>query len=152
MILPVKILLLIHILSAIVGLGMMVPDILLTKIYRESKTGGEKIRLARLHTRMVLAAQIAVILLFLTGSALTSMAGYKWFDFGSSLWLGIKQVMIFVMLAFTIPAIPQLLKAHRALGEKGEEFLPMYEQRRSTSHRGYGFALAMVIFAVLKPS
>jgi hypothetical protein len=146
-----EIILLLHVLSAIVGLGMLAPDLLLTNIYREATTDQEKIRLARLHLRMTMTAQIAVLMLFLTGSFRAEQAHYGWFKFSVIPWLATKQVLIIVLLALVAFAWSKVRKVHRALGEQGAALLPLYEQNRWRSHLSFGLALIMAILGVLKP-
>lgn len=144
--------LLFHVLAAITGLGMFAPDILLTRIYREAQSIGEKIRLARLHTLLSMTAQWSLLVLAVTGGILTYRGGYSWYNFSTVPWLAIKQTLILAMLVLLVMGWSKVRALHRALAtERAAQMLELYEKNRFRGHISYGLALVMAILGVLKP-
>ncbi len=142
--------LLFHILGACIVIGMIVPDILIKRIYRETATDGEKIRLARLHLRLAIAATYGLLLIVLTGVGRTFEVPYSWFDFGGTTWLAIKQTLGLVLLVLRFASLPKIFALHADLGKNQAARLKDYESSRGRSHILLGTAVVLAALGVLK--
>ncbi len=143
--------LLFHVLGAIVAVGMLVPDLLLGRIFREAADDGEKIRLARLHLRFGIAATFGLVLIVFTGVGRTFEVPYPWFSFRDALWLAIKQILGIALLILRLSILPGTLRLHKALGHSDPAALKSYEGVRGRSQHTLGIALILAILGVLKP-
>lgn len=108
-------LLVIHILSAVVWLGMAVTDFILRKEIKNNAGSPTEFTLISLWLRITnLSASIGLAGIVLTGILLSIQLGYGFFQFasGANHWLYTKQFIIVIIIALTgmtiIPAAKEI--------------------------------------------
>ena len=109
----------IHILSAVVWLGLVPSDLVLRKNIRKSKGRPSERKLISIYLYLVnITGIIGMTGIVITGIFLTSLIpGYYFFNFSFNHWLAAKQVImvILIILVFAL-LIPRARKIRIALG------------------------------------
>lgn len=120
----------IHILSAVVWLGLVPADLVLRKNIRRSRGKSSEKKLISVYLHLVnITGMIGMTGIVITGVILTSILPYyQFFNFTVNHWLVTKQViMVVLILLVFILLIPGARKVRLALGTEAESQVPLNE-------------------------
>ncbi|HEX2867319.1 MAG TPA: hypothetical protein VHO03_09770 [Ignavibacteriales bacterium] len=124
------ILIVIHILSAVVWLGLVPADLVLRKNIKNSRGMASEKKLISIYLHLVnITGIIGMTGIVITGVILTSVIPYySFFNFSVNRWLAEKQsiMVILIVLVFAF-LIPRAKKVRLALGMEGNNQTPVAE-------------------------
>jgi len=151
-----KLVLLIHILLMANLVGLLVPELIIGRRYRGTKSIPEKRALASLHLQLNQWAAVVLFLTVLTGTVQTISGRYPWFAFNGMLWLAIKQVVglalvIWIIVSWNgIRSTAKKLRFDTQSEAELEIGLKAYDRIKGQSHMITGLAWLLAALAILK--
>ncbi|MCU7501841.1 MAG: hypothetical protein HF314_02120 [Ignavibacteria bacterium] len=121
----------IHILSAVVWLGLVPADLVLRKNIKRSKGRAPEKKLISVYLHLVnITGMIGMTGIVITGVILTSIIPYySFFNFSVNHWLVTKQVIMVILIVLVVAVlIPGAKKVRLALGGDLESQMPLNEE------------------------